>query len=166
VSLFSSWIGKKSEDNNSKIIPYEFNLLLRGSRDGMDPQTFHKYCDNKGPTLLVIRIKNSKKIVGGYNPLDWDSNDKSKTSTDSFIFSFGVFDDFETAVIGRVNPNECSVRCYKEWGAIFGNYKGGNDLAMKRKAEWKSKPVSYPNINVPKKFNCTEYEVFQIRKRV
>jgi hypothetical protein len=166
VLLFSSWIDRKSEYKNTKIVSYDFNLILRGSRDGMDPQTFHKLCDNKGPTLIVIKIKNSKRIVGGYNPLDWDSNDRSKTSSDSFIFTFGIFDDFKTAVIGRVKSNECSVRCYKEWGAIFGNYEGGNDLVMKRKAEWKSKPVSYPDIKIPKKFNCTEYEVFQIKKKV
>ncbi len=69
-------------------------------------------------------------------------------------------------MIGRVKPNECSVRCYKSWGAIFGNYSGGNDLAMKRKAEWKAKPISYPNINIPKKFNCVEYEVFQVKKKI
>jgi hypothetical protein len=165
IPLFSSWIDRK-ESVNVKIIPYEFNLLLRGSRDGMDPQTFHNLCDNKGPTLLVIRIKNSKRIVGGYNPLDWDSEDRSKTSSESFIFTFSVFDDIETATIGRVKANECSVRCYKEWGAIFGNYVGGNDLAMKRKAEWKSKPVSYENINIPKKFTSAEYEVFQVKKKI
>uniref|UniRef100_U9T8J0 Uncharacterized protein n=1 Tax=Rhizophagus irregularis (strain DAOM 181602 / DAOM 197198 / MUCL 43194) TaxID=747089 RepID=U9T8J0_RHIID len=52
-----------------------------------------------------------------------------------------------------------------EWGASFGNYEGGNDLAMKNKAEWKSKPVSYPDIKIPKKFSCSEYEVFQIKKK-
>ncbi|CAB4406948.1 unnamed protein product [Rhizophagus irregularis] len=161
VLSFSSWIDG-FEYKNAKIIPYDFNLLLRGSRDGMDPQTFHRLCDNKGPTLIVIKIRNSKRIVGGYNPLDWDSNGRSKTSPDGFIFSF---DELETPNIGRVKPNECSVRCYKEWGASFGNYEGGNDLAMKNKAEWKSKPVSYPDIKIPKKFICSEYEVFQIKKK-
>ncbi|GBB89306.1 hypothetical protein RclHR1_00160022 [Rhizophagus clarus] len=168
VILFSSWIDRRSNPNYTNIneVPYEFNLLLRGTRDGMDPQTFHKLCDNKGPTFIVIKIKNSKQITGGYNPLDWDSNDRSRNSTDSFIFSFRVFDDFNTAVIGRVKPNEVSVRCYREWGAIFGNYDGGNDLVMKRKAEWKSKPTSYPDVKIPRKFNCTEYEVFQIKRIV
>ncbi len=36
VLLFSSWIDRNPE--RYKTSPYEFNLLLRGSRDGMDPQ--------------------------------------------------------------------------------------------------------------------------------
>ncbi|RGB33853.1 hypothetical protein C1646_761267 [Rhizophagus diaphanus] len=91
VLSFSSWIDG-FEYKNAKIIPYDFNLLLRGSHDAPN--------------------------------------------------------------IGRVKPNECSVRCYKEWGA---NYEGGNDLAMKNKAEWKSKLVSYPDIKIPKKFICSGY---------
>ncbi|CAI2163306.1 768_t:CDS:2 [Funneliformis geosporum] len=69
-------------------------------------------------------------------------------------------------------PDDSSTKAFKtesilrtNWGPIFGNFEGGNDLAMKRKAEWKSKPVSYPNVNIPKKFICSEYEVFQIKKK-
>ncbi|CAB5312931.1 uncharacterized protein OCT59_004974 [Rhizophagus irregularis] len=38
-------------------LQYEFKLILRGSRDGFDGESFHNKC------------------IGGYNPLGWDSND-------------------------------------------------------------------------------------------
>ncbi|CAG8576971.1 2528_t:CDS:2 [Funneliformis mosseae] len=89
----------------------------------------------------------------------------TKFSTECFLYSFADYNKLETGTIGRVKSHGCSVRCYKDWGPIFGNYEGGNDLVMKRKTEWKSKPVSYPNINIPKKFNCSDYEVFQVKKK-
>ncbi len=30
-------------------------LLFRGSDDGFSAKTFHEKCDNKGPTLSIIR---------------------------------------------------------------------------------------------------------------
>ncbi|CAI2181532.1 10697_t:CDS:2 [Funneliformis geosporum] len=86
------------------------------------------------------------------------ATDNTKSSTESFLFSFSDYNNPKTGIIGRVKSHGCSVHCYKDWGPIFGNFEGGNDLAMKRKAEWKSKPVSYPNVNIPKKFICSEYE--------
>ncbi|PKC02731.1 hypothetical protein RhiirA5_424810 [Rhizophagus irregularis] len=38
------WIDKKVV--NIEIIPYKFNLILRGSRDGFNASTFHAKCDN------------------------------------------------------------------------------------------------------------------------
>ncbi|CAG8551900.1 8128_t:CDS:2 [Funneliformis caledonium] len=123
--IFSNWIDRKFNGYQSlKMAPYEFNLLLRGSRDGMDSKKFHKLCDNKGPTILVIRVKNSRQIVGGYNASEWDSSDSTKFSTECFLYSFADYNKLETGTIGRVKSHGCSVRCYKDCGPIFGNYEG------------------------------------------
>ena len=29
-------------------------------------------CDNKGPTVTIMILKNETAILGGYNPLNWD----------------------------------------------------------------------------------------------
>ncbi|POG76866.1 hypothetical protein GLOIN_2v851760 [Rhizophagus irregularis DAOM 181602=DAOM 197198] len=73
-AIFASWIEKKNNSHyNVRNIPYCFNLLYRASRDGNTPATFHNKCDNKGATIVVVKVKNTEQIVGGYNPLFWDS---------------------------------------------------------------------------------------------
>ncbi|GBB86962.1 hypothetical protein RclHR1_13400003 [Rhizophagus clarus] len=52
-------------------LPYNFNLLLRGSRDGFTPRKFHKLCDNIPYTVTFIKVKETEEIIGGYNPLIW-----------------------------------------------------------------------------------------------
>src|SRR2546423_5181850 len=71
--IFASWIEKKNNSHyNSRNIPYRFNLLYRASRDGNTNAAFHEKCDNKGPTIVIVKIKDSDQIVGGYNPISWD----------------------------------------------------------------------------------------------
>ena len=56
-------------------------LLYRASRDGWASSTFHSYCDNKGPTVTVIKSGNN--IFGGYTEQSWQS--KSQTLTKFFL---------------------------------------------------------------------------------
>ena len=55
--------------NPSKKIKAE--LLYRLSENGDNISTFHKLCDNKGPTLTLFHV-NDGNIVGIYTPLSWD----------------------------------------------------------------------------------------------
>lgn len=44
----------------------------RASIDGWDvTTTFHPKCDNKGPTVTIVRV--SSFIFGGYSDVSWDS---------------------------------------------------------------------------------------------
>ena len=72
------WINPKSEIKGE--------LLYRLSRDGASYQTFHQNCDDKGPTLTLIRDENDMK-TGGYTPLSWDSKKRWKYDNDTFIFN-------------------------------------------------------------------------------
>ncbi len=74
---------KKWINPNQKI---KAKLLYRLSRDNHLYETFHKLCDNKGPTLTLIEAVEGF-ISGGYTPLDWDSKTKWKEDKDTFIFS-------------------------------------------------------------------------------
>ena len=47
-------------------------LLYRASRDGWAASNFHFCCDNKGPTVTVIKSGNN--IFGGYTEHAWESN--------------------------------------------------------------------------------------------
>ncbi|RGB26323.1 hypothetical protein C1646_721462 [Rhizophagus diaphanus] len=71
IPLISSWIDKKeSSYYDRKKIPYDFKLLYNSSQDGIDTNSFHRNCDNKGATIWVAKIKNPTQLIGGYNPLD------------------------------------------------------------------------------------------------
>ena len=45
------------------------SLLFRASDDGKRPADFHRCCDNKGPT--VVLIKHGEFILGGYTSKSW-----------------------------------------------------------------------------------------------
>lgn len=65
-------------------------LLYRGSRDGFRSSDFHKKCDLKGPTLVLV--KSNEFYFGGVNACDWESYEKSSfgkstSSPGSFLFS-------------------------------------------------------------------------------
>ena len=47
------------------------SLLYRASTDGKTPADFHRHCDNKGPTLVLI--KSGEYIFGGYASQSWES---------------------------------------------------------------------------------------------
>ena len=43
------------------------------SINGRTSKDFHKYCDNKGPTLTIVKTTKNK-IFGGFTPLNWDDS--------------------------------------------------------------------------------------------
>ena len=47
-----------------------FVLIYRASRDGWHSSKFHALCDEKGPTVTVV--KNGNNIFGGYTEMSWD----------------------------------------------------------------------------------------------
>ena len=61
-------------------------LLYRMSRDGIEYSTFHKLCDNKGPTIILVKLIDGD-ILGIYTPINWDINGSWKSDTDMFAFS-------------------------------------------------------------------------------
>lgn len=61
-------------------------LLFQISRDGPSPKTFHELCDNKGPTLLLVKLEDGH-VFGGYNPISWISEYMYNECEDAYIFS-------------------------------------------------------------------------------
>ncbi len=52
---------------------FEWKLIYRASEHDYTAKSFHEYCDNKGPTLIVIKSTNDC-IFGGYTSRDWTSD--------------------------------------------------------------------------------------------
>ena len=60
-SKFNSWLPQYDK----------WHLLFRASRDGFTTQAFHTKCDNKGPTVTIV--KSGKNIFGGFTENSWKS---------------------------------------------------------------------------------------------
>jgi hypothetical protein len=172
-AIFASWIDKKGNSHYGvRNIPYKFNLLYRASRDGNTPAAFHNKCDYKGATIVVAKIANSEQIVGGYNPLQWDSSSVWKSTFDSFMYFFADRKSIITAKVSYSNGNQYSIGNIPNHGPMFG---GGWDLYHNSNDIWYSNKYqnsSYPNIDViPKRENIQsafivdDYEVFQVIKK-
>ncbi|GES83729.1 carbohydrate-binding module family 13 protein [Rhizophagus clarus] len=74
AELISKWIDRLEITDVLKNL-YEFKLIFRGSRAGLTPKKFHEICDNKSHTISIIKVKDSNEILGGYNPIIWESRD-------------------------------------------------------------------------------------------
>ena len=79
ILMIKGWISLKSE--------VRFKLLYRATRDGDSAINFHLKCDDKCPTICIIKLENGR-IIGGYTRIPWKSEDKCYISDEcAFIFS-------------------------------------------------------------------------------
>src|SRR5438045_9772457 len=97
AELISKWIGITKKKNT-----YEFKLLFRGSRDGATTRKFHEICDNQSRTVTIVKVTGSNEILGGYNPIEWKSDNSYASTKDSFIFSFKDNDRIGDYVLSRL----------------------------------------------------------------
>ncbi|RIB22768.1 hypothetical protein C2G38_2173083 [Gigaspora rosea] len=136
----SSWIDHRSSIYEVTKIPYKFKLLLRGSRDGFTRETFYRLCDNLPDTVVVIKVKFTNEIIGGYNPLVWTANNKFKWFA-------------TTDIIG----------CSNRHGPVFGNYF---DMMSDNKIWYFHNNAYYQKRIGSDKYDylIDEFEVFQILK--
>jgi hypothetical protein len=75
------------EETFAKWLPsHSFSMLYKATRDGFGPKDFHNACDNKGPSISIIRTKQGD-LCGGYSPLPWSSDGDETTHPDLFLFT-------------------------------------------------------------------------------
>ncbi|TNV70633.1 hypothetical protein FGO68_gene12183 [Halteria grandinella] len=73
-------------------------LLYRGTRDGWLHSDFHNLCDERGPTLTILKTKKGR-ICGGYTKLGWTNpqSGEYKFDNQAFIFSLDLKARFPAA---------------------------------------------------------------------
>jgi hypothetical protein len=159
-----NWIDRK-DDKKQYIfnqVPCEFKLLLRGSRDGFGLDVFHKLCENKGPTIIVAKVRDTNKIIGGYNPL-WKSqifkNKKIRNyyARNSFIFSLT---DRANPILSRILTDHINnaIIIDRQKGVSFGE----SDLWLGG-YQWRCQQKSYEHKIIEQEyFDIEDYEVFQV----
>ncbi|RHZ89140.1 hypothetical protein Glove_18g36 [Diversispora epigaea] len=118
----SSWIDNESTIYSSTNIPYDFQLILRGTRDGFDPKTFWNMCHGHAGTITIAKVTGTDEILGGYNPLAWNN---SKTdfieANDSFIFSLKN-GNIQNSILSRIkNKSRALYYNGSTYGPCFGN---------------------------------------------
>jgi hypothetical protein len=82
---------------------------------GFTAAKFHSLCDNKGPTLTLIKTV-AGHTFGGFTTISWDSNSGSKNDTQSFLFSVDKQTKYPI-----VNSYGSAICCNSSYGPIFGN---------------------------------------------
>jgi hypothetical protein len=157
VKLISKWIDRleiTDEIENA----YKFKLLFRASHDGFEPEKFHKTCDNQSNTLTIVKVKDSNEILGGYNPIAWESDNSYGATEDSFIFSFKDSNNIESYVLSRAREVKSAILKCPGYGPAF-----SNDLIVFGVSA-KCFNVDYERLirESNGKFSVEDYEVFQI----
>ena len=87
-----NWIKEKTKKDMIK-----FDLIFTMSKNGNKCDDFHRYCDNKGPTLTLIKTTKNQ-IFGGFTPLNWNKDKREAVkdpSNQTFIFSLDLFKKFD-----------------------------------------------------------------------
>ncbi|GBB88245.1 hypothetical protein RclHR1_01480010 [Rhizophagus clarus] len=163
AALISSWIQGNNESkisNKFRKVYYEFKLLTRGSRDGFTGAIFHKMCDNKGPTITVIRLKDESSILGGYNPINWDvsKGGKYEKITDSFIFNL----DNKEIILSRIQNYDNAINQYGG-GPNFNDLQLTWTFNVDNGATYNKKAYN-KKIHNEGSFIVSEYEVFGVAR--
>ena len=62
-------------------------LLYSGSTHGWKPSKFHELCNEKGPTITLMKSK-AARVFGGFTMQNWDSETCDyKADEKAFIYS-------------------------------------------------------------------------------
>ena len=88
-------------------------LLFRGSTHGWSPDKFHQLCDDKGPTITIMKSK-AARVFGGFTQLSWGGNSGWKKDEKAFIYSI------DRKQIYRVDKAEKAIHCDSDRGPNFG----------------------------------------------
>ncbi|RHZ75124.1 hypothetical protein Glove_217g290 [Diversispora epigaea] len=128
AAIISSWIDNRTVSYSFINNPYEFQLILRGSKDGFSPRTFWDTCDGHADTIVVTKVEGTNEIIGGFNPLSWNKTKIGYMKTNkSFIFSFK--DNIQNPIISRVK-DEYGALWYSHYKGRYGPYFGHDEFVM------------------------------------
>ncbi|RHZ60540.1 hypothetical protein Glove_352g41 [Diversispora epigaea] len=177
VAEISSWVDRKSSTYSLTNTPYEFQLILRGSVNGFAPQTFWDTCHGHASTVVIIKVKGTEEILGGYNPLAWDANSVGRwgNTNDSFIFSLKN-GNIQSSIISRVKtPNYAIFNVNKIYQNNNGPYFAyglhmisvSSDFTLDNYCSCNNKHGHYekPIRTTADNFSIVNYEVFKVIKK-
>jgi hypothetical protein len=175
AKIIINWIEKKNVVyNRIESDPlYNFKLIYRGSRDGISSGSFRKKCNGRIASLVLVKVKESKRIFGGYSSIGFSSlgdgyivkdNFRLYHSLDNFIFSFEDSKDTQNMKISRVVNKSQAILDYCSTGFNF----GWGSLSMNEtRLHANNNSKNYENnLDTSTIYTIEDVETFTIRKTV
>nr|CAG8506581.1 14993_t:CDS:1 [Entrophospora candida] len=169
TALISQWL---DNDNSIKIgVQYNFTLLFRASRDCCSLNALIQQCSGKGPVIIVLKLRDSGQLIGGYNPLGWKNVNLGlgQGTKDSFIFTLGDGKSPYDAKIARIAPTSLVDKDVDDlaWhGPRFGK---GPDLWLKmnRDQSGEARKVTYESsiLENDGRFRWVDCEIFSVVRK-
>ncbi|KAK8805650.1 hypothetical protein WA158_002306 [Blastocystis sp. Blastoise] len=109
----------------------KWKLLFRASEHNYSVAEFHKYCDNQGETVTIIKHKghdNHINIFGGYTDQSWESKTYNCDKSPSKEFVFTLSNEHNIPPTQYLhNGKGRGIYCSSSYGPVFG---GGTDIAI------------------------------------
>ena len=139
-NMVFNWILKTMKSKDKKI---NMSLLYKVSRDGDASSNFHNKCDNKGPTLTLVRCTRGYRF-GGFTNQSWASHYNSNYGSgnynvnDPYAFLFSLeFREKYPVYDGNNALYDCSGN-----GPSFGS---GSDLLISNSCTQSDSSSGFPN---------------------
>eukprot|EP01114_Cavostelium_apophysatum_P015092 TRINITY_DN4046_c0_g1_i1.p1 TRINITY_DN4046_c0_g1~~TRINITY_DN4046_c0_g1_i1.p1 ORF type:complete len:340 (-),score=67.20 TRINITY_DN4046_c0_g1_i1:60-974(-) len=150
-----------------------WELLYRATRDGFEAAKFHMHCNNKGPTITIIKSVGNF-IFGGYTPTPWSSQARYNIDTTSSSFLFTLTNPRNIVAKFPLVKSATATFDSPNYGPTFG---GGYDLHVCDCSDiytnsYFGLPNSYADdlgygehtFTGSKNFQTSEIEVYSVKK--
>ncbi|XP_021344860.1 uncharacterized protein LOC110444831 [Mizuhopecten yessoensis] len=169
-------------DQHSKWIDlstrHKFTLLYKISRDGCNPEIFHRYCDNRGPTVTIL-YNTDKSVYGGYTAFDWKSDTEYEADAQAFLFTLEHNGTAQAMKFPHKTDGTNAIYGKSSYGPTFGDghdlccftatiNKSGNIFPLDGKVESsKSYDMKGQDFNslINGHFNVLELKVYSVQGR-
>ena len=161
--IITKWIKEKINKNEIK-----YELIFKMSENGSTSKDFHNYCNNKVPTLILIKT-NKNRIFWRFTPLNW-KNDGSYTydvSNQTFIFSLNLMKKYD-----MINKKKSAIKLNGiNYGPNFGDHDFSLGKNLKEGETYANNYCNYlSNNNLEltggkgdnEKFATEEFEVYKV----
>ncbi len=70
--------------------PFEAKQIYQGSSDGFTLEAFHRLCDDKGPTITIMKLEHNNHCIGGFTKAQWKATEKDSWETDRSAVVFNL----------------------------------------------------------------------------
>ncbi|XP_060070394.1 interferon-induced protein 44-like [Ylistrum balloti] len=98
---------------------HKFTLLYKITRDGCKAETFHSFCDNKGPTVTVL-YNTDKSVYGGYTAVSWKTCGSYVADCEAFIFKL-EYNGRAQPIKMPVKNAKYAISAHENYGPTFGS---------------------------------------------
>lgn len=124
----------------------DFELLYRGTRDGFEASDFHRRCDDKGKTLVLIK-NTSGHVFGGVATISWSSTASGcnhKQAPGSFLFTLTNMYGTQPTKFPLKDENDGCAICHdRDYLPCFGS---GHDIIIPSKCNENNSSSCLPGV--------------------